>query len=351
MPSRGTRFRKAIGFNNISAVYVWIVLIIVFSVWKPHQFPTYDTAVLILNGNSITGLVALGLIIPLAAGVFDLSVGYILGSSSVFLALLLSHGWAPVPAIIITICLAVAFGIVNGVIVVGLGIDSFIATLATGSLLEGFMLAITGNSQIIEHVDRVQFLGRENWNQITIPVACMFLVAGLLWYGLSHTAQGRFVYATGQGETAARLSGIATTRIRFFSFLISGLIAGIAGILLTGVIGAGSPSTGPSYLIPAFAAVFLGATQLRNGLWNAWGTVIAVLLLGTVATGLALANVPIWAPFVVNGMVLIIALGLKEAQRRQALRRTGRRQRPSRGGEDSASDEQSPVEGSPQPQQ
>jgi ribose/xylose/arabinose/galactoside ABC-type transport system permease subunit len=329
-PSLGARARKGLGFNNISAVYVWILCIVVFSIWKSGQFPNYSTVAAILNGNAVTGLVALGLIIPLAAGVFDLSVGYTLGSTSVFLSFLLGHGWGPVPAIAAALGLGVAIGLGNALIVVGLGIDSFIGTLASGSLLQAFILAITGNVELVNGVTKVQFLAFDTWQQLTIPVAIMFVVAGAIWYFLSHTAQGRFVYATGLGEEQARLAGIRTNRLRFTSLIVSGFVAGLAGIVETAIVGAGSPTVGPSYLIPAFAAVFLGATQLKDGLWNAWGTVIAVLLLGTVQVGLALANVPEWVPYVVDGAVLIIALGLRRFQTQQAGRRGRARRRASR---------------------
>lgn len=328
-PGLAARARKALGFGNISAVYVWIICIAVFSIWKSGNFPTYNTFTEVLNGNAVTGLVALGLVIPLAAGVFDLSVGFTLGSTSVFLSFLLGHGWGTTPAIIAALALGLAIGFGNALIVVGLGIDSFIGTLATGSLLNAFILAITGNVELVNNVSKVQFLAFDTWHQLTIPVAVMFVVGAVLWYFLSHTAQGRFVYATGLGEEQARLAGIRTNRLRFASLMVSGFIAGLAGILETAIVGAGSPTVGPSYLIPAFAAVFLGATQLKDGLWNAWGTIIAVLLLGTIQIGLALANVPEWVPYVVDGAVLIIALGLRrwQTQRVGKVARNERRER------------------------
>jgi ribose transport system permease protein len=330
MPDLPTRLRKGLRFGNISAVYVLIVVIIVFSIWKSSDFPNYTTVAQVLNSNAVTGLVSLGLVIPLAAGVFDLSVGYTLGASSCLLADLLSHGMAAAPAIILALLLAVLIGVINGVIVVVMGIDSFIGTLASGSLLQAFILAVTGNLEIVNGVNRVQFLAFDTFIQLTIPVAGMFVVAAIIWYFLSHTAQGRFVYATGLGQEQARLAGIRTKRIQFCSLIVSASVAGLAGVMVTAVIGAGSPSVGPEYLIPAFAGVFLGATQFGDGLWNAWGTVIAIILLGTVQVGLALANVPEWVPYLVDGVVLIIALGLRRVQANQAVRRDRLRRRKNR---------------------
>lgn len=320
-PGAGTdilaTLRAKLSFANIGAVYVWIVVIIFFSVWKPQVFPKYLTVASILNDNAVIGIVALALIVPLAAGVFDLSVGFTLGASSIMVAWLLGHGWSASTAILMTMLMALGIGIGNAVVVVLLKVDSFIGTLATGSLLQAVILAVSGNQQLTNGVEKIQFLGFKAVNHITLPVFVLFGIAVVLWYFLEHTALGRFVYATGLGKEQARLAGVRTEALQFGSLVASALTAGAAGVLVTGIVGAGSPTIGPPYLIPAFAGAFLGATQLRDGLFNAWGTIIGVLLLGTTNAGLALANVPLWTPFVFNGTVLIAALALRGVQTRR----------------------------------
>ena len=312
------RLTRALGFRNISAIYIWIVAIVLFSIWLPKTFPHWTTLTVTLNSNAIAGLVALSLLFPLAAGVYDLSVGYTLGFSSVLVAWLLGEtgmGW--VPAVLITMCAALLIGAINGLVVVVFRINSFIATLATGSLLQAAIIAVTKEQILTTNISRsFEGLSTTKLGDITVPVVYAFVVALLLWFVLEHTVLGRFAHATGLAELPARLAGVRTHRIRFGSLLVSAAIAGFAGILLTANIGSASPTAGPPYLIPAFAAAFLGATQLKAGLFNAWGTIIAVLLLGTINVGLSLANVPLWTPYVVIGVVLIAALGLGGLRRR-----------------------------------
>jgi ribose transport system permease protein len=148
---------------------------------------------------------------------------------------------------------------------------------------------------------------------IAIPAFLFIAVAIVLWYFLNYTVSGRRMYAVGFNERAARLSGVKTRHLRFASLLVSGIVVGIGGVLLTSQVSAGSPDIGPPYLLNAFAAAFLGATQL-GGRFNAWGTVVAVLLLGTGDTGLNLVAAPTWVPSMFSGLVLLAALVLTQVE-------------------------------------
>ena len=195
----------------------------------------------------------------------------------------------------------------------GLGVDSFIGTLATGSLIKAFITMVT-NDQSITGVKLLQTpfssIAQTDIAGLTLPVLYLLLIAGAIWFVLEHTATGRRLYATGFNPDAARLQNVTTDRLRFMSLVTSALLAGVAGIVFTSAIGSGSPTAGDPYLLSAYAAAFLGATQLRGGRFNAWGTVIAVLLLGTGTTGLALASTPQWSTSVFTGLVLIVALAV-----------------------------------------
>lgn len=297
--------------RDFGVLHVLILLIVVFSIWQPDTFPTYQTFTAILSQNAIPGILALGLTVPLAAGEFDLSIGYVLGTASIFVAWCLGSTGMSVPeAMVLTMAICIAFGIINSLLVVGVGLNSFIATLATGSLLQAVIQTISGGLTLAAGVPRIGDLATTNIAEITLPALIMVGICGLLWLLLSLTASGRRIYATGLARDAAVLSGIRTARLRVFGFVVSAVAAGIAGILVTAQVGAASPTVGPPLMIPAFAAAFLGSTQVRPGFFNAWGTLLAVLMLGTLNYGLALAGVPDWVPYLSTGSVLIVALAL-----------------------------------------
>lgn len=320
----GRRWAKALSFKNIGAIYTFIGIVIVFSFWAPKTFPTYTTVAQVLNENSITGLMALSLIIPLSAGVFDLSIGYSLGLCNVLVAhLIVGDGMSPWLAIVLTLVCAFGIGLLNAIVVVIFKIDSLIATLATGSLLLAGITIVSGQTEIVGpglSNGIFEELGNVGVHGIDLPVFYMLVVALIIWFVLERTVGGRWLYATGYNPDASRLAGIPVNRLRFISLIVSALVAGgISGICVTSQIAAGSATVGPPYLLNAFAAAFLGATQLRQGRFNPWGTLIAVLLLGAGTTGLALANTPSWAPSVFTGVVLLVALGITRAERRASL--------------------------------
>jgi ribose transport system permease protein len=324
-PPASRRLASALAVDKIGAVYVWIAIIIVFTIWAPDTFPTLDTAKQILNTNAVTGLAALAILIPLSARVFDLSFAYVMTLSGVVVAKLVTHGTPLGLAILIGLLVGVGIGLVNASIVVIAKIDSFIGTLATGSLILALITMVTNDTPVSSGALAGKFakIGQTNINGVTLPVIYMMVVAAAIWYLLEHTATGRRLYATGFNPDAARLAGVPVNRLRFVSLVTSGTLAGATGIVLASILGSGSPTAGTPYLLPAFAAAFLGATQLKNGRFNAWGTVIAVLLLGTGTTGLALAAAPQWSQSMFVGVVLIGALAVTGLQRRTSVSARG----------------------------
>jgi ribose transport system permease protein len=338
-PARRTRLVQALAFDRIGAVYVWLGIVVVFSIWVPDTFPTMATVKQVFNANAITALAALSITIPLAARVFDLSFAYTMTLTGVIAAHFLAAGVPLLPAILLGLAAGVVIGIVNAVVVVVMRIDSFIATLATGSLIQALITMATGGTAIISTKLQGGFskIGQTNVSGFTLPVAYVLVVAVAMWFLLEHTATGRRLYATGFNPDAAKLAGVRVDRLRFMSLVFSGSLAGATGLILAATIGSGDPAAGSSYLLPAFAAAFLGATQLKHGRFNAFGTLIAVLLLGTGTTGLALANAPQWSADMFVGVVLIASLAVTGIQRRATVGDRGRlrlllaRLRPSQG--------------------
>jgi ribose transport system permease protein len=216
--------------------------------------------------------------------------------------------------------------VLNGTVVVVMKIDSLIGTLATGFLVQAMVRWRTGLRTVSSGKLQGSFrdIAQNNIARFTAPVFYVLIVATALWYVLEHTATGRRLYAVGFNRDAARLASVRTERIRFLSLITSAFIAGVAGIVLASIQGSGSPTGGAEYLLPAFAAVFLGATQLKGGRFNAWGTIIGVLLLGVGVTGLGLAHQPQWVQDVFKGCVLIASLAVTGLQVRRAGASSGR---------------------------
>jgi ribose transport system permease protein len=319
-PTRAQRLSRGLAFDRVGAVYVWLGIIVLFSLWVPETFPNLDTAKQILNANAITALAALSITIPLSARVFDLSFAGVITLTGVVVAHLIAKDGVPlIPAIGIALAVGIGVGVINAVVVVVMKIDSFIATLATGSLIAALITMVTNEVPITDAKLGEAFakIGQTSVDGVTLGVLYCVVVAVAIWYLLEHTASGRRLYATGFNPDAARLAGVRTDRLRFLSLVASGGLAGATGIVLASMLGSGSPTAGTPYLLPAFAAAFLGATQLKHGRFNAGGTIIAVLLLGTGVTGLALANAPQWAGDMFVGVVLIASLAVTGLQRRR----------------------------------
>jgi ribose transport system permease protein len=331
------KWLKQLSFTNVGVVYVEIALIIIFSFWAPHTFPEWTTVKSILNQNAIAGLMALSLVVPLSARVFDLSIGNLMGLANVLVAwLLVNKGWAMGPAIIVTLLVGLGLGVFNGLVVVGAKIDSFIATLATGSLFAAAVSLLSNDQEIIGNQLNGTFgsIATTSVGGIELPVILMIVVAILLWFVQKYTVIGRRIYAVGFNERGSMLAGIKANQLKFAALVVSGGVAGIAGVLLASSVSSGSPDIGPPYLLNAFAAAFLGSTQF-GGRFNAWGTVLAVILLGTGTTGLVLVGGAPWTQEMFSGVVLLAALAASSLE--QAVQaRSWVRARSRRGGPDSA---------------
>jgi ribose transport system permease protein len=316
--------------KRIGAVYVWIAIIVVFCIWRPSSFATWQTVKTILNQNTVPGIVALALVVPLSTQVFDLSVGYVLGLGTALLAYLLASTSLPLSVcLILTVAAGVVVGFLNAVVVVPLRIDSFIGTLATGSIISAVIVLVTGDQDIsgIRLTGPISKLSSGNIGGFEIPVFIMLALALLLWWLMGHTVTGRRLYATGFNEEAARLTGVPTKRLRFYALILSAVVATISGIVLMSQIQSASPDIGPPYLLDAYAAVFLGSTQIRPGRFNVWGTVIGVLLVATGQTGLDQVGAPIWAGDLFTGVVLLLALGMTNLERVEMARGWVKRRR------------------------
>jgi ribose transport system permease protein len=321
--------RRVLAVRNISAIYIFIGMVIVFSILAPQTFPTIDTVRIVLNDQAVTAILAIGLVLPLAAGAFDLSVGSQLGLGAIVVAWLLSHqGWGMWPAIAGTLLLGAVIGLANGLLIVKGKISSFITTLGMSSIILAAISWISHDAQILDLGSGFQEIATHPILGIPLCVYIMLVIAGVVWYLLDYTHLGRAVYATGGNPEAARLAGVRTDVVIVSSLVGCGVLAAVAGVLLSSSLATGDPTVGPGYMLPAFAAAFLGSTQFRNGRFNILGTVVAVYVLAAGVKGLQLAGAPVWIPELFNGVALLVAVAVN--RRQGSSRRTRSRRRSAR---------------------
>lgn len=299
------------GIDRFSGLYVWAGLVILFGLWVPDTFLTVSNARIIAGDTAIAAMLAMALILPLAAGVFDLSIAANMGLSVVTVVLLISHGHSVPLAMLAGVTVGLGVGLLNAVIVDRLQVDSFIGTLGMSSVVASATYWVVDGSQIYL-VGEPGFQDFAAKQVLGLPLSFfyMLLLALVLWYVLEFTPVGRRVYAVGGNPQAARLAGVSVRKVVFLSMLLTGLLAGIVGTILASKLGTANTSVGPSYLLPAFSAVFLGATQVLPGRFNVPGTLVAIIMLSTGVKGLQLAGAPLYVNDLFNGGALIIAVAL-----------------------------------------
>lgn len=287
----------------------FLISVLVFSVLMPDIFFTFGNAKAILHTQSVLLIMALALTLPLAAGDFDLSVAANLGFTMTLIAVM-TIWWEWPVAIALPLAIAAGFliGAINGFFVVRLGVDAFVITLGTGSVISGLSFGMTAGRTITGFPSFIHdFAGFQIFN---LPLTTYYAAALVivLWYVQEQTPLGRHLYFVGKAPEAARLSGVNVVSIRWGTFIMAGGIAGIAGILEAGLIGSSDPLIPNSFLLPAYAAAFLGATTVKVGRFNAVGTLLAIALISAAVTGFQLAGTPFWIEPIFNGIALVVAV-------------------------------------------
>jgi ribose transport system permease protein len=296
----------------------WLLVIALFGALEPGTFLTTANFQTIFGSQTVLAILTLGLLFPLIAGDYDLSIASTLSLSAMVVALLdAQHGWPVLWAVFAAVAAAAVVGVVNGSIVALLQVDALITTLGTGAFLSGVVLWIS-DSQTIGGVSQRLVDPAIVWDLLGIPLSFLYGLALCIavWYVLERTPHGRRLLFVGQSRSVARLSGVRVGRMRFGALVASATISGLAGVLYAGTIGGADPSSGASYLLPAFAAAFLGATSIAPGRFNPWGSIIAVYFLVTGVTGLQLLGLASYVQQLFYGGALVFAVTLSQLARR-----------------------------------
>lgn len=312
------RHKTALAFMARYGTIVGLLLMIgVFSMLSPDAFPSLGNGLNVLNQASRAAIIAGGLTIAVIVGELDLSIGFAASMEGVLVTGLIVHAGLPIPvAILLVLAVGAFIGLINGLIVTKARVNSVIATLGMGTIIVGLNFAYSSGVPIVAGVPEAFLeisLGR-TWG-IPNNVYVMAAVLLFLWVLVERTSIGQAIQAVGGNPAAARLSGINVDGIKILGFVISGVCAALTGILLASSLGSGTTSAADSYLLTAFAAVFLGSATLRDGEFHVFGTFIGVLIIAVGFNGLAIFGAPTFYQFLFQGVILIVAVGLSSLGR------------------------------------
>lgn len=298
------RFRHTLG--EFRAVWMLLVVGVVLSIVSP-VFLTSTNLLNVALATSVMALLAAGQTFVIILAEIDLSVGATLGFSAMVTALTL-QGQPTIVGIVVGLGVGAAAGLINGLLVTKTRMPSFIATLAMMSVLAGLTLQLSEGNPIAVNDYDFQNIGQAEALGVPVPVWLMIVVFGVCGTLLSRTRFGRYVYATGDNGEAAKLSGIPTDRVKIQAFMISGLLSGLAGFIVTARLSTASPTAGTGLELVAIAAVIIGGTSLAGGRGNLVGTLVGAFILGVVDNGMNLLDVSPFLQNVVKGAVILFAV-------------------------------------------
>ncbi|AXN38969.1 ABC transporter permease [Peribacillus butanolivorans] len=286
-----------------------ILLFIVITVLNP-SFMEPNNILNLLRQTSINALITFGMTFIILTGGIDLSVGSILALSSALMAGMMVSGLDPILAILVGVLLGTLMGVINGILVSKGKMAPFIVTLATMTIFRGLTLVYTDGKPItgIGDSELFQMLGRGYFLGLPVPAVVMIIAFFILWFLLHKTSFGRKTYAIGGNEKASRISGIKVDRVKVAIYGLAGTMAAIAGAILTSRLNSAQPTAGQSYEMDAIAAVVLGGTSLSGGKGRLFGTLVGVLIIGTLNNGMNLLGVSSFYQQVVKGAVILIAV-------------------------------------------
>jgi ribose transport system permease protein len=308
--------------DRFSGVYVALILVLAYSV-TDSSFRTVANIRVIASSQAVAGILALGLIVSLICGVFDISV-----AANMSLAIIVV-GWLQAEehlnallAVVLTVLMGALIGVFNALIITVFHVDAVIGTLGTSSILAAIAYLTTKGNDIFVGLS-TSFRNFGSRSPLTVPISVWFLlgIAAVLWYVLDHTPLGRYFYAVGSNPSASKLAGLPVIRLQWIGLIISGSVAAFAGVMLTMQLGASSYGAGNAYLLPSFAAAFLGSTQIKPGRFNVLGTLVAIYLLAIGVKGLQLQypGNP-WISDLFNGAALIVAVAVSRRSQRRRVR-------------------------------
>lgn len=297
-------------------IFAGIALIVIFSILSPDSFMTVENAINITRQISFLVIIAIGATLVMSVQEFDLSIGAMASLGGVVAAKLAVAGVPIVICFLVPILIGFVIGLISGAIVTHFRVLSFVTTLAMGTIIGGFTFWLTAGATIFENIpESFRFLGQTQVFIFPLLSIIMVILVIIFWYIMSQTSLGRRFYAIGGNEKASKVSGININFYKTIAFALCGMLAAFTGALLASRLGSAHPTGGDAYFLNAYAAVFLGMTVVRSGVANIIGTLFGAAILGILANGLTILQVPSFMQDVITGIIIIVALIVQKVGR------------------------------------
>lgn len=304
--------KAALALLNYGIIVVMLIMIAIFSVASKNFF-TINTLFTILKKVAITGIISIGMTFVLLTGGIDLSVGSIAGCTAVTAAILMKNVGMSIPLVILlTLVLALIYGLINGACITKLNIPPLIATLGLQTALRGLAFIVTGGLPVFGFGNTFSKFASSTLLGIPYPVILMAILFALGIFILKKSTIGRHLYGIGGNEEASRLSGINVVRVKMFAYGACGLLSGIAGLVLLSRTNSGQPSLGSGYEMDAVTAVVLGGVSLAGGEGKLHMVIVGVLIMGILGTGMIMCSINDYVQQLVQGIVLIAAVAFSQ---------------------------------------
>jgi ribose transport system permease protein len=312
--SSGRRMRDVLAkpwAGTAMLLIFYLLILVMFTILSPY-FMSLPNLLSVGTNASFIGLMAAAGTPLIIAGGLDLSVAAIAGLAGVIVSLCYANGINIWVGCGLAVVVGGIVGAANGALTNGLRLNPFIVTLGTMSIISGLSLVMTGGLTNPLMEDSFNWLGSGRILSIPFPLILMVVVFALIWWVLNFTPFGRYVYASGGNPDASRMLGIPVDRTQITLYICSGISGALAGVIVGAMLGAAAPNAVGGYLLTVIAAIILGGTSLFGGRGSVWGTLLAVLILGTLNNGLTLLNVSSFWQDVTKGTVLLLAVGLDQ---------------------------------------
>lgn len=304
---------KKVNFSGLirayGTIFAGILIVIVFSILRPDAFFTFSNFINITRQISLLVVIALGATLVMCVDEFDLSVGALASLGGVIGAKMAVAGLPISLCFILPVIICFFIGLANGWIVTKFKVLSFITTLAVSTIIGGFTFWFTGGATVFQNIPKeFTYIGTKSILNIPLLSIIMLFLTVLFWFIMRHTAFGRKLYAIGGNEAASRVAGINAKKHKNLAFAICAALAGLTGVMMASRLGSAHPTGGDGLFLSSYAAAFLGRTVFKEGVPNIWGTFVGAAILGILANGLTILQVPTFMQDLLTGCIIILAV-------------------------------------------